>query len=100
MSLTSVTQALSHIDAITGPASATMSPTAGPAAVATAAVPVPATTEISDTPAMPVMPVIGAVDAASARTAHIRLKARATAAQRATRTGTDMDTNERITERL
>ena len=108
MAVTSLTQPLSHIDAIANPAPAAISTaTAGAEATAAVASPMPAiaeTTDASAMPLVPVMPVIGAVDAATARTAHIRLNASATAAhragrvERATPAATDMGTRTDSTE--
>jgi len=112
ISLTSVTHALSHIElsgreiiAATGEAAPrTISPTPPPVRpllkAPTAAAGAAAAAAVVGATAMSTMPVMGALDAATARTMHVRLNARATAAQkprrdkRATWTETGVDTRE------
>ncbi len=112
ISLTSVTHALSHIELMGGDiaeatgeaASRTASPTPPPVRrmvrAPSAAAGAAAAAAVVGATAMSTMPVMGVLDAATARTMHVRLNARATAAQkprrdkRATWTETGVDTRE------
>lgn len=108
ISLTSAAHALSHIELMgviteaTGEApSRTASPAAPPARPPGYALTATPGATVADASTLSTMPVMGIVDAATARTVHVRLNARATAAhkprrdKRATLRATGVDTQER-----
>lgn len=106
MPVTSLTHALSHVDAIAGPTLVASSRTI-PAATAGAEAPTAVTSlmpAIAETLGASTMPLIGAVDAASATAVHTRLSASATPAHRARRekrttpAATGMDTGRTVAD--